>query len=29
VTRHGQDWTERPDAACIFVPLIGAGGFDG
>jgi protein-L-isoaspartate(D-aspartate) O-methyltransferase len=28
VTRHGQDWTERPDGACIFVPLIGEGGFD-
>ena len=29
VTRHGQDWSERPDGACIFVPLIGAGGFEG
>ena len=28
VTRIGQEWTERPDGACIFVPLIGAGGFD-
>ena len=27
VTRHGQEWTERPDGACVFVPLIGAGGF--
>src|SRR5512146_89401 len=29
VTRHGDDWTERPDGACVFVPLIGAGGFGG
>ncbi len=28
VTRHGDDWLEEPDSACIFVPLIGAGGFD-
>jgi protein-L-isoaspartate(D-aspartate) O-methyltransferase len=28
VTRSGQEWTERPDGACIFVPLIGAGGFE-
>ncbi|MDO8485445.1 MAG: protein-L-isoaspartate(D-aspartate) O-methyltransferase [Candidatus Limnocylindrales bacterium] len=28
VTRHGQEWTERPDGACVFVPLIGAGGFE-
>jgi protein-L-isoaspartate(D-aspartate) O-methyltransferase len=28
VTRHGQDWSEQPDGACIFVPLIGAGGFE-
>jgi protein-L-isoaspartate(D-aspartate) O-methyltransferase len=28
VTRHGQEWTERPDGACIFVPLIGEGGFE-
>jgi protein-L-isoaspartate(D-aspartate) O-methyltransferase len=27
VTRHGDEWAERPDGACIFVPLIGAGGF--
>ncbi len=27
VTRNGQEWSERPDGACIFVPLIGAGGF--
>jgi protein-L-isoaspartate(D-aspartate) O-methyltransferase len=29
VTRHGDEWTEQPDGACVFVPLIGAGGFDG
>ena len=29
VTRHGDDWTERPDGACVFVPLVGAGGFAG
>lgn len=29
VTRHGNDWTERPDGACVFVPLIGEGGFEG
>ena len=28
VTRNGQEWTERPDGACVFVPLIGAGGFE-
>jgi protein-L-isoaspartate(D-aspartate) O-methyltransferase len=28
VTRRGQEWIERPDGACIFVPLIGAGGFE-
>ena len=28
VTRHGHEWTERPDGACVFVPLIGAGGFE-
>ena len=28
VTRHGDEWSERIDGACIFVPLIGAGGFD-
>ena len=27
VTRHGDDWDERTDGACIFVPLIGAGGW--
>ena len=29
VTRHGDEWLERPDGACVFVPLIGAAGFDG
>jgi protein-L-isoaspartate(D-aspartate) O-methyltransferase len=29
VTRRGDEWVERPDGACVFVPLIGAGGFDG
>ena len=28
VNRHGQEWTERADGACVFVPLIGAGGFE-
>jgi protein-L-isoaspartate(D-aspartate) O-methyltransferase len=28
VTRHGNDWLERPDGLCVFVPLIGAGGFE-
>jgi protein-L-isoaspartate(D-aspartate) O-methyltransferase len=28
VTRHGNEWLERSDGYCIFVPLIGAGGFD-
>jgi protein-L-isoaspartate(D-aspartate) O-methyltransferase len=28
VTRHDQEWSEQPDGACIFVPLIGAGGFE-
>jgi protein-L-isoaspartate(D-aspartate) O-methyltransferase len=29
VTRSGDEWTEQPDGACVFVPLIGAGGFAG
>jgi len=29
VTRHGNEWTERPAGACVFVPLIGEGGFEG
>ena len=28
VTRLGNEWSEQPDGACIFVPLIGAGGFE-
>ncbi len=28
VTRRGQEWLDRPDGACVFVPLIGAGGFE-
>ena len=28
VTRRGSEWTERPDSACVFVPLVGAGGWD-
>jgi protein-L-isoaspartate(D-aspartate) O-methyltransferase len=28
VTRHGEEWTERPAGACVFVPLIGEGGFE-
>ena len=28
VTRHGDEWLDVPDSACIFVPLIGAAGFD-
>lgn len=27
VTRHGDEWTERTAGYCIFVPLIGPGGF--
>jgi len=27
VTRRGDEWDERADGACIFVPLIGAGGW--
>jgi len=27
VTRHGNDWIERPAGACVFVPLVGEGGF--
>jgi protein-L-isoaspartate(D-aspartate) O-methyltransferase len=27
VTRHGSEWTERSDGACVFVPLIGAEGW--
>ncbi len=28
VTRHGDEWHERPDGYCVFVPLIGPGGFN-
>jgi protein-L-isoaspartate(D-aspartate) O-methyltransferase len=28
VTRRGNEWTEHPDSACVFVPLVGAGGWD-
>ena len=27
VVRHGNDWTETPHGACVFVPLVGPGGF--
>ena len=27
VTRHGDEWIERTDGYCVFVPLIGAGGY--
>ena len=27
VTRHGDEWIERTDGHCVFVPLIGPGGF--
>ena len=29
VERHGSEWTERSDGACVFVPLIGAEGWSG
>lgn len=28
VVRHGNDWSETPHGACVFVPLIGPGGFE-
>jgi protein-L-isoaspartate(D-aspartate) O-methyltransferase len=28
VERHGDEWTERSDGLCVFVPLIGAGGWN-
>jgi protein-L-isoaspartate(D-aspartate) O-methyltransferase len=28
VTRNGDEWTDRTDGYCVFVPLIGPGGFD-
>ena len=27
VTRHGNEWSDAPDGACVFVPLVGAGGY--
>lgn len=27
VTRHGNDWDERSEGDCVFVPLVGAGGW--
>jgi protein-L-isoaspartate(D-aspartate) O-methyltransferase len=29
VTRHGAEWLDRTDGSCVFVPLIGPGGFEG
>jgi protein-L-isoaspartate(D-aspartate) O-methyltransferase len=29
VVRHGNEWRETPHGACVFVPLIGPGGFPG
>ncbi len=29
VTRHGNEWTDVPDGACVFVPLVGPGGYAG
>lgn len=29
VERHGDDWTERSDGPCVFVPLIGEEGWSG
>ncbi len=27
VVRHGNDWRETPHGQCVFVPLVGPGGF--
>jgi hypothetical protein len=27
VERHGAEWQETSDGACVFVPLIGGGGW--
>ncbi len=27
VIRHGNDWTQRSEGSCVFVPLVGAGGW--
>ena len=29
VVRHGNDWRETPHGQCVFVPLVGPGGFPG
>jgi hypothetical protein len=29
VTRHRDEWIETTDGSCVFVPLIGPGGFAG
>jgi protein-L-isoaspartate(D-aspartate) O-methyltransferase len=29
VTRHGNEWVEKNDGPCVFVPLVGAEGFPG
>jgi protein-L-isoaspartate(D-aspartate) O-methyltransferase len=29
VVRQGDEWLEHSDGACVFVPLVGPGGFDG
>ena len=29
VERHGSDWREWSDGGCVFVPLLGAGGWEG
>ena len=26
-TRHGNDWEQRSEGDCVFVPLVGAGGW--
>jgi len=28
VTRRGNEWLDRPEGGCVFVPLIGPGGFE-
>jgi protein-L-isoaspartate(D-aspartate) O-methyltransferase len=28
IERHGSEWHERSDGSCVFVPLIGSGGWD-
>jgi protein-L-isoaspartate(D-aspartate) O-methyltransferase len=29
IERHGNEWAERSDGSCVFVPLLGDGGWDG